>query len=85
MAARNAITVRFPSVLLSRARASTTDRESLNDLVIEAVEREIRRRQGLLAYAAIRRLREDIKTRAGSQPDSSPLIRELRDGVARGR
>jgi hypothetical protein len=81
MQSRDALTVRFPPALLSKARELKTEYESLNDLVIEAVEREVRRRQGLQAYASIMRLYEGLKCRTGLQPDSSSLIRELREGT----
>jgi hypothetical protein len=83
MEAREALTVRFPAELLSTARRLKSQRESLNDLVVEAVEREVRRRQGLQAYNAILRVREAVKGEAGFQPDSAPLIRSLRGGNER--
>jgi hypothetical protein len=81
MQSRDALTVRFPPVLLSKARDLRTERESLNELVVEAVEREVRRRQGLQAYASIVDLHEGLKGRTGLQPDSSSLIRGLREGT----
>jgi len=83
MRPREAITVRLPSELATEARAAKDERESLNDLVVEALEREVRRRQGLKAYDEIIRLREEIMREHGVQPDSQPLIRALRDGEGR--
>lgn len=83
METREALTVRFPTQLLSSARAVKAEHESFNDLVIGAVEREVRRRQGLQAYDDILRVRETVRTRTGLQPDSSPVIRSLRDGAER--
>lgn len=77
------MTIRFPARLLSRARGVKGGGESLNDLVVDAVEREVRRRQGLQAYDDILRVREAVRTRTGLQPDSSPVIRSLRDGTKR--
>lgn len=83
MEAREALTIRFPAELLSKARQVKAERESFNDLVVEAVEREVRRRQGLQAYDEILRVREAVKTSTGLQADSTPLIRSLREGTAR--
>jgi hypothetical protein len=83
MAAREALTVRFPPEVLAKAREIKSDRESLNDFVVEAVDREVRRRQGFEAFAEILRIREEIETETGVQPDSRPMIRELREGIGR--
>lgn len=83
MAVREPLTVRFPAELLSEARGVKSEQESLNDLVVAAVEREVRRRQGLQAYDAILRIRERVEAEFGLQPDSTPLIRSLRDGDER--
>lgn len=80
---REAITVRFPSTLLAEAKSVKAARESLNELVVTAVEREVRRRQGVQAYENIVRVREMIRERGGLQPDSRALIRSLRDGQER--
>jgi hypothetical protein len=78
---REPLTVRFPAGLLSRAReAKRTDRESLNDLIVEAVEREVRRREAVRADVEITELRERIRSRVGVHPDSTDLVRSLRDG-----
>ncbi|MDP9371981.1 MAG: hypothetical protein M3Q65_05925 [Chloroflexota bacterium] len=80
---REALTVRFPARLLTRARELKSDRESLNDFVIEAVDREVRRRQGLQAYGEILRIRDAVRAQAGLQADSAPVIRSLREGGGR--
>jgi hypothetical protein len=85
METREARTIRFPAQLLISARAVKAERESFNDLVVDAVEREVRRRQRLQAYDDILRVRETVRTRTGLQPDSSPVIRSLRGGTDRGR
>lgn len=82
MKAREAITIRFPIELIARVRA-IKGKESLNDLVVAAVEGEVRRRQGLQAFDAILRIRAEIQAESGLQPDSTPLIRSLRDDVDR--
>ncbi len=81
---REALTVRVPMSLLADAREVKAERESFNDFVVDALEREVRRRQGMVAYHAILKLREQIYARTGAQPDSGPLIRSLRDGTGRG-
>ncbi|MBI4491460.1 MAG: hypothetical protein HY690_01550 [Chloroflexi bacterium] len=80
---REALTIRFPIEVLARARGVKEDRESLNDLVVGAVEREVRRREVLRVLAEIDRIREQIVARTGLQPSSVPLIRELREGIGR--
>lgn len=83
MNTREARTIRFPSKLLSNAKTVKSDDESFNDLVVNAVDREVRRRQGLETLDEILKTREEIYQRVGLLPDSTPLIRALRDGEAR--
>jgi hypothetical protein len=83
MEPREALTIRFPAALLTTAKAIKGEGESLNELVVGAVEREIRRRHALQAYEEVLRLREAIKASSGPQADSGPLIRSLREGVGR--
>lgn len=80
---REAVTIRIPVGLLERARRAKLERESLNELVVGAIEREVRRRQALGAHEEIVRIRGQIKARTGNQPDATPLIRELREGRGR--
>jgi len=80
MAGQRAVTtVRLPVELAERAKSMKAEGESFNDLVIDAVEREVRRRQGWQALDAIRLIRKRLETETGLQPDSVPLIRELRE------
>ncbi len=83
MTPREALTIRFPSELLSTARTVKSDHESFNDLVVNAVDREVRRRQGLQTLDEILQTNEEIFQRVGLLPDSTPLIRAFRDGEAR--
>jgi len=55
----------------------------LNDLIIKALEREVRYRQGLAAHHSIVARREKIREKTGTQPNSTRLIRQLREGEAR--
>lgn len=80
MGDREALTVRFPLDLLARARSLKTTGESLNDLVIAAVEREVRRRQGLDAFADILRIREEVRRKSEPQASSADYVRVLRAG-----
>ncbi len=80
---RDALTIRFPAELLARARGLKEDGESLNDLVVAAVEHEVGRRQGLAAHQDILRIREQVRARTGVHPDPTPLIRALREGDER--
>jgi hypothetical protein len=83
MIQRESITIRFPAKLLAQAKSLKVDEESFNDLVVEALEHEVRRRQGLAAHERIRARRQSILERTGLQSDSTELIRELRSGEGR--
>lgn len=83
MNTREALTIRFPSELLSNAKTVKSDRESFNDLVVNAVDREVRRRQGLQTLGEILQTNEEIFQRVGLLPDSTPMIRAFRDGELR--
>ena len=74
------MTIRFPSELMWQAKRLKSGKESFNELVVEAVEREVRRRKALEAHDTIQRLRENIKRRTGVHPDPLPLLRQLREG-----
>ena len=80
---RQAVTVRFPEALLTEARAVRAQPESLNDLVVVAVDREVRRRRAEAALTRLRQVREQVYARTGPQPNPVPLIRALRDGEER--
>lgn len=73
-------TVRLPVGLLTQAKLYKSQDESLNDLVIAAMEREVSRRKGLAAHHRIIARREEIKHKTGTQPSSVGLIRQLREG-----
>jgi hypothetical protein len=83
MEPRGAVTIRFPSRLLATARELKAKQESLNDLVVEAVAREVPRRQGLWAVSEIANLRKVIERQTGLQQDSTTMIRGLREGAGR--
>jgi hypothetical protein len=83
MTKRRALTVRLPEDLLSDARAAVAEPESLNDLIVAAVAREVRRRRAEAALARIQAVRERVEARTGLHPDPVPLIRALREGEER--
>jgi hypothetical protein len=56
-----------------------TDDESSNDVDTGAVELEVRRSRGWRAHESITRRRERLSREHGLQPDSVPVIRELRE------
>lgn len=80
---REAITIRFPADLLAKARSLKEGSESLNDLVVEALEREVRRRRGWAAHQRIIARSEAVKAKTGIQPASTDLIRSLRESEGR--
>jgi len=80
---RESITIRFPSDLLAQARSVKVDAESFNDLVIEALDHEVRRRQAIAAHQRIHARRQSILERTGVQTGSCELVRELRSGEGR--
>lgn len=73
------ITVRFPEELLDNAKTVKTEEESLNDLVVLALEREVRRRKGLAAHQRILAIGRQLP----KQPDPTELIHQLREGEER--
>ncbi|MBW4684490.1 MAG: hypothetical protein KME40_05185 [Komarekiella atlantica HA4396-MV6] len=78
-----AITIQFPSDLLAKARKLKEGSESFNDLVVKAVEREMRRRRGWATHHRIIACSETIKAKTGIQSASTELIRSLREGQER--
>lgn len=76
---RRSITVRFPAALVEDARKRRAPDESFNDLVVVALEREARRRSALATLERINELRQTVWARAGKQPSSARLIRQMRE------
>lgn len=72
------MTVYLPAGLLIQVKLYNLQNESLNDLAIAALERELSRRKGLAAHQRIIDRREKIKQKTGIQPSSVDLIRQLR-------
>jgi hypothetical protein len=84
MDTRTALTIRFPSELLVGMRESRATDESLNGFVLAAVDREVRRRQAMQSHQRIVAIREEVETATGRQPGAARVVRELREGSARG-
>jgi hypothetical protein len=80
---REAVTIRFPADLLAKAKKLKFVSESLNDLVVEALAREVRHRRGWAAHQRIIARSEIVKAKTGIQPNSSDLIRSFREGEKR--
>jgi len=76
---REALTICFPAELLATARKLKDDSESFNDLIVEALEREVKRRRGWAAHQRIITRSEIIKAKTSIQPASTDLIRSLRE------
>ncbi|ACC85195.1 conserved hypothetical protein (plasmid) [Nostoc punctiforme PCC 73102] len=80
---REAVTIRFPISLLSKAKHLKDGSESFNELVVEAVEREVKRRQAIVTHQSIVARRAKIKARTGVHPDVNVFIHSLREGDMR--
>lgn len=78
MEERESLTVYLPAGLLTQVKLYKAQNESLNDLAIAALEREVSRRKGLTAHQRIIARREKIKPKTGTQLSSVNLIRKLR-------
>ncbi|MEH2377632.1 MAG: YlcI/YnfO family protein [Nostoc sp.] len=78
-----ALTIRFPADLLVKANKIKEGSESLNDLVVEALEREVSRRRGWVLHQRIIARSETVKAKTGIQPASTDLIRSLKEDEGR--
>lgn len=84
MSEREQFTIRLPKGLLDRVREEAAAYgESMNDLVVSAVEKEVSIRERLRLLERIEKERLELERRSGLQPDSTPIIRQLRMGVGR--
>ena len=80
---REQFTVRVPKDLLGLVRdEAATSGDSINDLVLTAVRKELLIRRQLRVLDQIERERKAMAKR-GVQPDSTPLVRQLRMGSDR--
>ena len=74
------VTIRFPADLFQQAKQIKEDNKSFNELVVEALDKEIKRRKTMEAHQTILRLRKQVKQRTGVHPNPISLIRQLREG-----
>ena len=80
---RIAVTVRIPRELMEQVKALKNGPGSFNDLVVKALEREIRVRHAREVGKRIDEFRERVYREHGLLSDSTPIIRELREGIGR--
>jgi hypothetical protein len=80
---REAVTIRIPADLLEQARQFREGSESFNEMVVEAIAREVRRRRSLAAHQRIVARSAEVEAATGIQPSSLDLIRQLRAGERR--
>ncbi|MGB7381307.1 MAG: YlcI/YnfO family protein [Rivularia sp. (in: cyanobacteria)] len=80
---REAITIRFPANLLTKARSLKQESESLNDLVVVALESFLRQRKALAAHQRIVARSEAVKVKTGVKPASTDIILSFREGKER--
>jgi predicted transcriptional regulator len=80
---REAVTIRFPADLVRKAKQLKNGKESFNELVVEALEQEVKRRRAWTAHQSVIARRAEIRAKTGTHPDSTPLIRSLREGEGR--
>jgi hypothetical protein len=77
---REAVTVRIPADLLQQAKQFREGSESFNEMIVEAIAREVRRRRSLAAHQRIVARSAEVEAKTGIQPSSVDLIRQLRAG-----
>lgn len=80
---REAVTVRIPADLLQQARQFREGSESFNEMVVDAIAREVRRRRSLAAHQRIVARSAEVEAATGIQSSSVNLIHQLRAGEKR--
>ncbi len=80
---REAVTIRIPADLLQQARRFREGSESFNEMVVEAIAREVQRRRSLAAHQRIVARSAEVEAKTGIQSSSVELIRQLRAGEGR--
>ncbi len=80
---REAVTIRIPADLLQQARQFREGNESFNEMLVEAIAREVRRRRSLTAHQRIVARSAEVEAATGIQASSVDLIRQLRAGEGR--
>lgn len=80
---REAVTIRIPSDLLEQARQFREGGESFNEMVVDAIAREVKRRRTLAAHQRIVARSAEVEAKTGIQQSSVDLIRQLRTNEGR--
>ncbi|KYC37927.1 hypothetical protein WA1_05380 [Scytonema hofmannii PCC 7110] len=80
---REAVTIRIPADLLEQAKQFREGSESFNEMVVEALACEVRRRRALAAHQRIVARSAEVEAKTGIQSSSVDLIRQLRAGEGR--
>lgn len=80
------VTVRLPHALWEGIAEMAKERNgpSLNDMIVELIEAELRRRERERLLYALADQRSRLERRYGVMEDSTPYIRSLREGGWRG-
>ncbi|MEA5576159.1 YlcI/YnfO family protein [Anabaena sp. UHCC 0451] len=80
---REAVTIRIPADLLQQAKQLRESSESFNEMVVDAIAHEVRRRRALAAHQRIVARSAEVEAKTGMQSSSVNLIRQLRAGEGR--
>lgn len=80
---REAVTIRIPSDLLEQAKQFREGGESFNEMVVDAIAREVKRRRSLAAHQRIVARSAEVEAKTGIQQSSVELIRQLRTNEGR--
>lgn len=80
---REAVTIRIPTDLLEQARQFREGGESFNEMVVDAIAREVKRRRSLAAHQRIVARSAQVEAKTGIQQSSVELIRQLRTNEGR--
>lgn len=80
---REQFTVRIPGPLLDRVREQAAAYgDSMNDIVVAAIEKEVAMREQMRLFERIEEQRRRLAQR-GVQPDSVSIVRQMRDEAVR--
>ena len=80
---QQAVTISIPADLLEQARKFRENSESFNEMVVEAIAHEVRRREDLAAHQRIVARSAKVEAETGIQTSSVDLIHQLREGEGR--
>lgn len=80
---KEAITIRIPTDLLEQAKHFREGGESFNEMVVDAIAREVKRRRSLAAHQRIVARSAEVEAKTGIQQSSVELIRQLRTNEGR--